>query len=220
MPPAAKPPGSEAAAPPKPPEIPPTVDLESPAFKEALRKHGEAEAAKAAAAARLAALTEAKEAAEEEKRVAALSAEERARHERDLLKSEATAAKGAATKAENQAAAAAREAAIFRQLATAGMVPQDDDVAAMIAASAPATIVPGDTGWLTKLAAAKPYLFKAPPEPKPGTASPAEIVGAGKSTAPAAAAAPATNPGGKVDAYSLNDEQWKARQRELGLKVV
>lgn len=211
--------GAAPASPPKPPEVPPTVDLESPAIKELLRKHGEAEAAKAATAARLAALAEASAAAEEEKRVAAMDAETRAKHDREQLKQEAATAKGDKTKAENAAAAAAREAAIFRQISISGLVPQDDDVAAMIAAAAPKDLVPGDTGWLVKLATEKPYLFKST-EVRPGTATPAEIVGAGRTTAPAASPAAAAPASRVTDSYKLTDAEWDERKKKLGLRLA
>ena len=215
---APKPPAPKPPAPP-PPEVPPTIDLESPVVKELLRKHGEEAASKAAAAARLAALEEAKAAAEEEKRVAAMDAETRAKHDREQLKQEAATAKGDKTRAENAAAAASREASIFRQISLSGLVPQDDDVAAMVAAAAPKDIVPGDLSWLTKLAASKPYLFKST-EVTPGTASPAEIVGAGKTTAPPASPAAPPPPGGITNAHDLTDEQWEALKKKRGLRAV
>jgi hypothetical protein len=227
-PPEAAPPGAPAPGAPKPaapkpaappPEVPPTIDMESPVIKELLRKHGEEAASKAAAAARLAALEEAKAVAEEEKRVAALSAEERIKHEAAQLKQEAATAKGDKTRAENAAAAAAREASIFRQISLSGLVPQDDDVAAMVAAAAPKDIVPGDISWLTKLAASKPYLFKSG-EVTPGTASPAEIVGAGKTTAPPASPAAAPPPGGTTNAHELSDEAWAELKKKRGLRAV
>ena len=207
----AKPPAPPAAS--DPPVVPPTVDLESPAIKQLIA----AAQAKAASEARLQALTEAKLAAEEAKRVAAMDAETRARHEQEILKQEAATAKGAATKAENAVAAAAREAAIFRQLALTGLVPHDEEVAAMVAAAAPATLVPGDTAWITKLAAARPYLFKAA-EQKPGTASPAEIVAAGRTTVPAAPAAPAAPGAPRPNAHELSDDAWAKRKAELGIR--
>ena len=114
-------------------------------------------------------------------------------------------------------AAAAREAAIFRQLALTGLVPHDEEVAAMVAAAAPATLVPGDTAWITKLAAARPYLFKAA-EQKPGTASPAEIVAAGRTTVPAAPAAPAAPGAPRPNAHELSDDAWAKRKAELGIR--
>jgi colicin import membrane protein len=193
--------------------VPPTVDLESPAIKQLIA----AATAKAASEARLQALTEAKEAAEEAKRVAAMDAETRAKHEQELLKQEAATAKGAATKAENAVAAAAREAAIFRQLALTGLVPHDEELAAMIAAAAPATLVPGDTAWISKLAAARPYLFKAT-EQTPGTASPAEILAAGRTNAPPAPAAPAAPNAPRPNAHELTDEAWLKRKQEIGIR--
>lgn len=209
----AKPPVTAPPTTQAPPVVPPIVDLESPAIKQLIKET----TAKAASEARLAALTEAKEAAEEAKRVAAMDAETRAKHEQEVLKQEAATAKGAATKAENAVAAAAREAAIFRQLALTGLVPQDEELAAMIAAAAPANLVTGDTAWLSKLAEARPYLFKMA-EQKPGTASPADIVAAGRTTAPPAPAAPAAPSTQRPNAHELTDEAWTRRKQEIGLR--
>lgn len=87
----------------------------------------------------------------------------------------------------------------------------------MIAAAAPATLAPGDTAWISKLAAARPYLFK-PAEQTPGTSSPAEIVAAGRTTAPPAPASPAAPTGQRIDAHTLSDEAWLKRKHEVGVR--
>lgn len=148
---------------------------------------------------------------EEEKRLAQLGVEERAKAE--AKKAEETAA---AAKAEAERAKA--EAQFARALLTAGYVPQTE-LAESMAQAAAAELVKQGMPWpeaIRRVGTDHAYLFRSQSSSPSQTAAPAAVHAARTLNAGGATpqpAADATAP--PEDAWSMTPEQWAAAQRRL-----